>query len=107
MIAYCVLLFSVGAVFLMLGILIYRGKTSLIHDYHQTNIKEADKREYGRAFARPMFCTSLTLILSGGIALFGNSKPVLYVSLAVLLAGLIASLLWIGAVQKKYNGSIF
>lgn len=107
MIAYSVILFSVAFIFIVLGVLIYRGKINLIHDYHQTNIKASDKKKYVRLFAKAMFCVSLTLIISGGIALSGDSKPILFSSIAVLFIGLIASIIWIGKIQKKYNGGIF
>lgn len=107
MIVYCLILFAAAAVFLILGVLIFRGKTDLIHDYHQANIKASDQKEYGRSFAKGMFGLALTLILSGSIALFGESKPILFASIAVLFAGMIASFIWIGKIQKKYNGGIF
>lgn len=107
MIAYSVIMFTVAAVFIIFGILIYRGKTNVIHDYHQTHIKDTDKKEYGRLFAKAMFCISLTLIISGVIALFGESKTILFSSLAVLFVGLIASFIWLGIIQNKYNGGIF
>lgn len=107
MVAYSVIMFSAAVIFLILGVLLYRGKTSLIHDYHQIHIKSSDKRAYGRAFAKAMFCISLTLLVSGGIALFGENNAIIFFSLALLFAGLIASIVWIGKIQKKYNGGIF
>lgn len=107
MIAYSVSLFTVAVIFLILGILIYRGNTGIIHDYHQTNVKASDKKKYGRSFAKAMFGISLTLFVSGGIALFGESKVFLLSSIAVLSCGLICSIIWIVRVQNKYNGGIF
>lgn len=107
MVAYSVLLFAAAAVFLVLGILIYRGNTSLIHDYHQTNIQESEKKEYGKAFAKVMFGIALTLISSGVIALFGESKPIVIASIVVLFVGMIVSFFLLGKLQKKYNGGIF
>lgn len=107
MIAYAVILLAVAVIFLILGVLIYCGKTNIIHDYHQANIKASDKKKYGKAFAKALFCISLTLMISGGIALLGESKPVLFSSIAVLLVGLIVSFIWIGKIQRKYNGGIF
>ncbi len=64
MIAYSILVFAIGALFLILGIAIYKGNTKLIHDYHQTHVKESEKREYGRAFAKGMFAICATLLIS-------------------------------------------
>lgn len=107
MIVYSLILFSAALLFLFLGIRIFRGKTDLIHDYHQTHVGEAEKKEYGRSFAKGMFCISATLTISGGIALLGESKLILFSSLAVLSIGLAVSIIRIYRVQKKYNGGIF
>ena len=107
MIVYAVILFTVAIIFHILGVFIYRGRINLIHDHHQTHIKASDKKEYGRSFAKAIFCISLTLIISGSIALFGKSKSILFSSIAVLFAGLISSFIWIVKIQKKYNGGIF
>ena len=107
MIAYSMIMFSAAVLFLVLGIAVYKGNTKLIHDYHQTNIEETDRTEYGRAFAKGMFAICATLFTSGIIALFSKGASILTVSLIVLSAGLIASILVIVKVQKKYNGGMF
>lgn len=35
MIAYAVLMWAIAALFLLFGLLIYHGKTGLIHEYHR------------------------------------------------------------------------
>lgn len=107
MIVFSVILFSVAAVFLILGILLYRGNTHLIHDYHQIHIKDADKKEYAKAFAKAIFPFTISLFISGAAVLFGDSKPFFIASGAVFVIGLIVSAVLIGKVQKKYNGGIF
>ena len=91
----------------MLGIsiAIYKGKTNLIHDYHQTKV--SDKASYGKAFGKAMFIVSLSLLLSGIIGLFGDSEIISMVSVAVLFVGLIIGIAGIVAVQIKYNKGIF
>ena len=107
MIAYSIIMFVAAVLFLALGIAVYKGNTNLIHDYHQTNVKEAERTEYGKAFAKGMFTLCATLLISGAIALFGKENPIVAVSLAVLFAGLAASLVVLVKVQKKYNGGLF
>ena len=107
MIAYSIIMIATAVLFLYLGIAVYRGNTNLIHDYHQRNIKESERTEYGRAFAKGMFVVCITLLISGIIALFGKENSVVAVSLAVLFAGLIASFAVLVKVQKKYNGGLF
>ena len=107
MIAYSIIMFLTAILFLAIGIAIYRGNTKLIHDYHQTNIKESERQEYGRAFAKGMFAICTTLLISGIIALFGKEGLGVVASLIVLAAGLIVSMIVLVKVQKKYNGGLF
>ncbi|MCH5170895.1 MAG: hypothetical protein J1F24_06390 [Oscillospiraceae bacterium] len=107
MIAYSIILFAVAILILAFGISIYMGNTKLIHDYHQTNVKESQRQEYGRSFAKGIFAICATLIISGIIALFSKESQLFKVSLIVLLAGLIVSITVIVKVQKKYNGGLF
>jgi len=104
MIAYSIIMFAIAVLFLIFGIAIFRGNTKLIHDYHQTHVKESERREYGRAFAKGMFAICATLIISGIIALFGKDGTVITACLIVLFAGLIVSFVILAKVQKKYNG---
>ena len=103
MILYSVIMF-VTAVFLGgFAIAIYRGKTNLIHSYHQTKVK--DKRAYGKAFGRGMFVSALAPFASGVIGLFGENMSM--TAVVVLMAGLGLGIGLICAVQTKYNKGIF
>ena len=88
-----------------LGIAIYRGKTDLIHDYHQTKV--TDKAAYGKAFGKAMLVIALVMLSSGIISLFGDSEKIAMISVAVLFIGLAIGIAGIIAVQKKYNNGIF
>ncbi len=105
MLAYSIIMFLGAVILVGMGIAIYRGKTDLIHDYHQTNV--TDKAAYGKAFAKVMFSFSLTLVFSGITALFGEAKTIVVASVAILLIGLIISFIVLVKVQKKYNGGVF
>jgi Na+-driven multidrug efflux pump len=107
MIIYSVILFAVAALVLVMGLLIRRGRTDLIHDYHQTRVKDSDRAAYGRSFSVGMLVLALFMALSGGVALLGDTKPVVMISLAILFIGLAVSLALIVRVQKKYNGGMF
>ena len=89
----------------IISIAIYRGKTNLIHDYHQTNVTE--KAAYGRAFGKAMLVITASLIVSGAIALFASTEMLATISLVALFVGLIVGIVCIVAVQKKYNGGMF
>ena len=63
MILYSIILLIVAAAFVVMGIAIYRGKTDLIHDYHQTKV--TDKSAYGKAFGKAMLVIAAIIILAG------------------------------------------
>ena len=105
MITYSIIMFLTAALFGMLGVAIYLGKTNLIHDYHQTNI--TDKFAYGKSFGKAMFVISMTLLFSGIISLLGDSEKVTSIAVIVLIVGLITGFICIFLVQKKYNNGIF
>ncbi len=106
MIAYSIFMSVIAVFFLIVGIAIFKGNTKLIHDYHQTHVKESERREYGRAFAKGMYAISATLIISSIVALFGKEGPVVAASMIVLFAGLVVSIVILVKVQKKYNGGL-
>ena len=105
MLLYAIIMLLVSALFGWLGIAIYKGKTDLIHDYHQTKV--TDRAAYGKAFGKSMLVISLTMFLSGVVSLLGDSETVAIISVAVLGAGLVVGIACIVAVQKKYNKGIF
>ena len=102
MLAYSIIMFLIAAHFTGLGIAIYRGKTDLIHDYHQTKV--TDKAAYGKAFGKAMFVIATALLLSGIIGLFDNSE---IFAVAVLIVGVVVGIGCIVAVQRKYNNGVF
>ena len=105
MVLYSIIMFLAAVPMIKISIAIYQGKTSLIHDYHQTKV--TDKAAYGKAFGKAMFVVSAALLLSGIIGLFGETEIMATIALAVLFGGLFIGIAWIVAVQKKYNKGIF
>ena len=105
MVLYSMIMFLAAVPMIKISIAIYQGKTSLIHDYHQTKV--TDKAAYGKAFGKAMFVVSSALLLSGIIGLFSASEVIAMVSVAVLFIGLFIGIAWIVAVQIKYNKGIF
>lgn len=99
---YSVIMFLVSAIFAGMGIAIYRGKTDLIHDYHQTKV--TDKSAYGKAFGKAMLVIAAGLLFSGITGLFEN---LVKLSVAILAIGLVVGIGCIFAVQKKYNNGLF
>ena len=105
MVLYSIIMFLAAVPLIKISIAIYQGKTSLIHDYHQTKV--TDKAAYGKAFGKAMFVVSMALLLSGIIGLLGDSEVIAMIAVAVLFIGLFIGIAWIIAVQKKYNKGLF
>ena len=102
MLAYSIIMFLIAVLFTGLGIAIYRGKTDLIHDYHQTKV--TDKAAYGKAFGKSMLVFALTFLLS---AILGLIEALVIPAVVVLIVGLVIGIGCIIAVQRKYNQGIF
>ena len=102
MLAYFIIMFLIAVLFTGMGIAIYRGKTDLIHDYHQTKV--TDKSAYGKAFGKAMLVIATVLLLSGIIGLFEN---MIILAVAILVIGLVIGIGGIVAVQRKYNKGVF
>ena len=105
MVLYSIIMFLAAIPMIGISIAIYKGKTDLIHDYHQTKV--TDKAAYGKSFGKAMFVVSTALLLSGIISLFSSSEVISMIAVAVLFIGLFIGIAWIIAVQIKYNKGIF
>ena len=105
MLLYSIIIFLAALPMLGISIAIYRGKTDLIHDYHQTKV--TDKSAYGKAFGKAMLLVSSSMFLSGIISLFGDSEKLAMVSVGVLFIGIVIGIVAIVAVQIKYNKGVF
>ena len=107
MLIYTMITLAISILFVWFGIRINRGALYLIHDYHQKNVKEDEKTAYGKALSKGMFGMAASMIVSGVVALFGESKSVMIASLVVLFLGFAISIAVLLRVQKKYNGGVF
>ena len=103
MIVYALIMCLTAVAFGVLSVQIYKGKTELIHDYHQTKVK--DKASYGKAFGKAMGVITVAMAISGALSLFG--EKMMRVAVVVLFVGLAVGLVGIFCVQKKYNGGVF
>ena len=103
MVLYGIILAALSVAFGVVAVQIYRGKTDLIHDYHQTRV--TDKIGYGKAFGKAMAVIAVAMALSGAVSLFGERA--MWGAVAVLVVGLIIGIVAVAWVQKKYNGGVF
>ncbi len=100
MLLLAVILFISAALFLVIGIVIYRGGTHLIHDYHQTNVKDSERPAYGKAVAIGIFAVSAALFGSGLLSLLRRGIAAVCI---FLFGGLLVSVIIFVFVQHKYN----
>ena len=100
-----VVLLAVGIMFSVFSVLIYNGKTELIHSYHQERVK--DKKGYGRAMGRAIGVMALSQTVSGVLAFFEGGILLPIVMLVLLIAGHLTGLVMIFIIQKKYNQGLF
>ncbi len=105
MLGYSIIMFLTAVLFAALSVLIYRGKTNLIHSYHQERV--TDQKGYGKAFGKALAPIAIGAFVSGAIPIFDGSEAAATVSLVALTAGIVLALVLIVAVQKKYNGGMF
>ena len=105
MLEYSIIMFLTTALLLLLGVAIYKGKTNLIHSYHQTKV--TDKSAYGKAFGKAMFVVAMAPLLSGLSGLFGDSDIIAIIAVVVLIIGVGIGMGCIFAVQKKFNKGVF
>lgn len=102
MLVYSVIMFIMSAVFAGVSVAICKGKTDLIHDYHQTKV--TDPAAYGKAFGTALLVMAITMLLSG---ILGLLECCAILAVAVLVAGLCIGTGAIIAVQRKYNKGVF
>ena len=105
MLLYSIIMFLVGGLFIGLSIAIYKGKTDLIHDYHQAKV--TDRVGYGKAFGKALSVMAAALLLRGIVGLLGDSEAYAKLAVAVLMIGIVIGVICIVAVQRKYNKGIF
>lgn len=103
---YAVFLFVVAAIFCALAVSVYRGNNNLIHSYHQENVRPEEMQAYCRAFSKGLFAVVAGLVLSGGVALLGETTPIALASVGVLFAGLGVAFAILIRVQKRFNRTV-
>ena len=105
MLLYAIIMFLTGSVTLWLALAIRRGRTDLIHAYHQTKVR--DHAAYGKAFGRAMTIIAAAMLLSGLTSLPGANDGMAFLSVGILFAGLTLGIVCLVIVQKKYNRGVF
>lgn len=105
MTAFSVVFLLVALLFIVIGIMIFFGKTELIHDYHQENV--TDKKGYGKAMGKAVGGIGLSALAGGLISLIFKDEKFIFSAVAVFFIGFALSFYFIFKAQKKYNGGMF
>ena len=87
MLPYSILMFVISAIFIVFSILIYRGRTELIHSYHRENV--TDRVGYGKAFGKALLVVAASPLVSGVIGLLGTQNSTAVAAVAALIVGLV------------------
>ena len=104
MILGVIVLFAVGVLCVVLGLVIWKKqKIDLIHDYQHRNVREEDKPAYCRQMGISIIFIGVAIGLDGVANLF-SWETFGYLSLAV---GIIGGLVIMHKAQKQYNGGWF
>jgi len=102
-----IIMFFVAIPIWIVGIKIFKGKTDLIHDYHQTRVK--DKINYGKAMGKAIIGIGIVIFISGLITIIPDllEDTMISICLSMFFVGFIICMIWIYKIQKKYNGGVF
>ena len=96
-------LIAVSLLIAVIGVTVYRGRTGLIHDYHQEKVKEENRLSYGRAVGRGLLCMAAVLFVGGLLPLFSEAEWILKTVRGIVIFGILLSVLLLIMAQKKYN----
>ncbi len=100
----------VGALCIIFGIFNACGNISSLHYYHRKNVKEEDKKPFGRRVGAGTIIVGTSVLALGACMLLAEilSMPVLVtVGSISMTAGLIIGLIITVWAIKKYNKTIF
>lgn len=103
MIIYSIILIAAAIVLALIAVRIYRGRTDLIINYHQSRVKPEEKLLYARDFSKGIFCLSGTLLIAGITILITK----ILIADIFLVVGIIISIVILVRVQDKYNKGVF
>jgi tellurite resistance protein TehA-like permease len=99
-----IVLFAVGALCVVLGLILWKKqKISLVHDHQRNHVSEEDVPAYCRMMGISMIVIGVAIALDGVANLF-SWESLGYAALAV---GILGSLVIMHRAQKQYNGGWF
>ncbi len=110
MIIGLVIIWSVGLLISVLGIVNMSGNISSLHSYHRSRVREEDVKPFGKLVGLGLLLVGIAVIACGALLLAfeltGNSAFVT-VGVTTLFIGIVAGSAVSFCAIKKYNGGIF
>ncbi len=100
----------VGIVCIVIGIMNIKGNVSMLHSYHTKNVKEEDKKPFGKMVGIGMLIIGGTIIVSGilfGLTIKLENNIYMIIGNIIMIIGLIVGMFISFYALKKYNKGIF
>lgn len=99
-----IVLFGVGLLFIVLGLLLWKKqRIGILHDYHCRNVKAEDVPAYTRQMGIAQIVIGAGMCLTGLLQILTGSR----IAWAAFAAGLAAGLILMHRAQMRYNGGWF
>jgi hypothetical protein len=99
-----------GIACIVFGIIHTTGNINSLHSYHRDNVKEEDKKPFGRRVGAGTITIGASLVIYGVLMLLSElaALPVLTsIALGIMLVGIVVGLIITFVAIKKYNKTIF
>lgn len=96
-------LIILGAIFIFLGIMNYKGNICSIHWYNRRNVSKKDVKNYGKLMGIGTIILGIGMIVTSILQLFFKLEELNYILIFSLISGIITMLY----AQFKYNKGIF
>ena len=100
----------IGVACVVIGILNTNGNVSMLHSYHINNIKEEDKKPFGKLVGTGMIIVGVTIMIYGALMIpaeIAEDKTYGDIANIVVIVGLMVGLVITLYAIKKYNKKIF
>ena len=104
-----VLVDTVAIATIVMGILIFRGKTSLIHSYHRNSVAAKNEMKFARGVGLGILLIGIGALILGALMLptvLIKNKIYLWCGFAAFTVCFIIGLILAFLTTKKYNGKI-
>lgn len=102
--------FVVGVICIVIGTMNMKGNVSMLHSYHTKNVKEEDKKSFGKLVGTGMLIIGESIIISCilmALTLKLEDDIYMIISTIIIIIGLIVGICISFYAMKKYNKGIF